>query len=80
MRRENLAKVVPKSRSLLDITLCPAAIRCTDRGIDAWGLLKPLVAFQIEVSSDERDVIYFSKVAFRAFLNAVLGSVLGDCR
>jgi hypothetical protein len=32
--------------------------------------LKPLVAFHREVSSGESDVIYFSKVAFRASLKA----------
>jgi hypothetical protein len=70
VRCENLAKMIPKSRSLLDVTLCPAAIWCPDRVIDTWGRLKPLVAFQREVSSGERDVMYFSKVAFWVSLKA----------
>jgi hypothetical protein len=39
-------------------------------GIDTWGRLNPLVAFQREVSSGESDVMYFSKVAFRVSLKA----------
>jgi hypothetical protein len=39
-------------------------------GIDTWGRLKPLVAFQREKSSGESDVIYFSNMTFRASLKA----------
>jgi hypothetical protein len=46
----------------------PSDVR--DGGIDTWGSLKPLVAFQREVSSGESEVIYFSKVAFLASLKA----------
>jgi hypothetical protein len=42
--------------------------------MDTWGRLKPLVAFQREMSSGERDVIYVSKVAFRASLKAACKS------
>ena len=66
----------PKSRSLLDVTLYPAAIRIPDRGIDTWGRLKLLVAFHGEVSSGESGVIYCSKAAFPASES----SVSGGCR
>jgi hypothetical protein len=71
VRLEHLAKMIPKSRtfSISLFAQLPSDVRTGY--IDTWGHLKSLVAFQREVSSGESDVIYFSKVAFRASLKAV---------
>jgi hypothetical protein len=42
MRREHLAKMIHKSRSLLDNTLRPATIRCPDRGYRTLGSFETL--------------------------------------
>ena len=52
VRRKNLAKMIPESRSLLGVTL-PSCHPISGSGIDTWGLLKLLVAFHREVSSGE---------------------------
>ena len=71
VRREQLAEVSRKCRSLLVVTLGPAAIGIPDRGIDTRGRLKPLVALHSEESSGERDVRKWVKLALRVSLSAV---------
>ena len=75
MRRKHLVKTIPKTVASVSLfAQLPSDFRIGR--IDTWGLLKLLVAFHREVSSGESDVINCSKVAFRAFLKAVVDGAI----
>ena len=70
VQREHLAEEIPKSCNFLGIDLHPAAIRCPDRGYRYLGSFETLSSLPEGSVFSESDVIYFSKVAFRASLKA----------
>ena len=71
VRREHLAEVSRKCRSLLMSLLAQLPSEFRTGGIDNWGRLKPLVALHSEESSGESDVRKWAKLALRVSLSAV---------